>query len=128
FCLKKKGGYMSCCDDPTEPVKINRSDLVRIQQQYGNLLRDLFTSNPEKVILKQLNEVNTYLRELAALNAHSDSVRKHAIELLKKESLPILQRIIAKKENSSVEQCAQLRIEELKKDPSFFEKVFNSHT
>ncbi len=119
---------MSCCDDPTEPVKINRSDLVRIQQQYGNLLRDLFTSNPEKVILKQLNEVNTYLRELAALNAHSDSVRKHAIELLKKESLPILQRIIAKKENSSVEQCAQLRIEELKKDPSFFEKVFNSHT
>ena len=87
---------MGCCDDPTEPVKINRTDVARIQEQYGSLLRDLFTSDAEKVILRQLNGANTYLRELAALNAHYDSVRKQAIELLDKNSVPILQQIIDK--------------------------------
>ena len=44
---------MGCCDDPTEPIKINRTDVARVQEQYGNLVRDLFTSDPEKVMLKQ---------------------------------------------------------------------------
>ena len=62
---------MGCCDDPTEPVKINRTDVARVQEQYGNLVRALFTSDPEKVMLKQLKEANVYLRELAALTAFS---------------------------------------------------------
>ncbi len=72
---------MGCCDDPTEPVKINRTDVARIQEQYGGLLRDLFTGDPEKVMLKQLQGTTAYLRELAALNAHYASVRKQAISL-----------------------------------------------
>ncbi len=28
---------MGCCDDSTEPVKINRTDVARIQEQYGTL-------------------------------------------------------------------------------------------
>jgi len=34
---------MGCCDDPTEPRKIDRRDLIRLQEDYGNLVRDLFT-------------------------------------------------------------------------------------
>jgi oligoribonuclease NrnB/cAMP/cGMP phosphodiesterase (DHH superfamily) len=116
---------MGCCDDPTEPVKINRTDVARIQEQHGNLVRDLFTSDPEKVILKQLNEASAYLRELAALNAHYDSVRKRAIELLKKDSIPILQRIIDKEPESELGQCALQRVKYLKEDHSLFRKIFN---
>lgn len=116
---------MGCCDDPTEPVKITRSDLVRVQEQYGSLLRDLLTSDPEKVMLKQLNQANTYLQELAALNAHYDSVRKHAIELLRKESLSTLQRIAKKEVENDIGLCAQQRIDILKKDPGFLGKIFN---
>jgi len=115
---------MGCCDDPTEPVKINRTDVARIQEQYGSLLRDLFTSDAEKVILRQLNGANTYLRELAALNAHYDSVRKQAIELLDKNSVPILQQIIDKEPATEIGQLAQQRIEQLNKDSGFFEKIF----
>lgn len=116
---------MGCCDDPTEPVKINRTDVARIQEQHGNLVRDLFTGDPEKVILKQLNEASAYLRELAALNAHYDSVRKRAIELLEKDSIPILQRIIDKEPESELGQCALQRVEYLKTDHSLFGKIFN---
>ncbi|MCK5828994.1 MAG: hypothetical protein KAH20_01695 [Methylococcales bacterium] len=116
---------MSCCDDPTEPVKITRSDLVRVQEQYGNLLRDLLTSDPERVILTQLNQANNYLQELAALNAHYDSVRKRAIELLKKESISTLQRIVKKEGENEIGLFAQQRIEILKKEPGFFGKFFN---
>ncbi|MCK5190826.1 MAG: hypothetical protein KAI44_04440 [Methylococcales bacterium] len=104
---------MGCCDDPTEPVKINRSDLVRAQEQYGSLVRDLFTGDPEKVMLKQLRQANTYLTELAALNAHYDSVRIHAIEVLKKESITVLQRIVDKEADSEVGLCAKQRIENI---------------
>jgi len=116
---------MGCCDDPTEPVKINRTDVARVQEQYGNLMRDLFTDDPEKVILKQLNEANTYLRELAALNAHYDSVRTQAVNLLEKDSIAILQRIIDKEPVSEIAQSATERIEYLKKDHGFFGKIFN---
>ncbi len=110
---------MGCCDDPTEPVKVTRSDLVRIQEQYGNLVRDLFTSDPEKIILKQLNMTNTYLRELAALNAHHDSVRKHAIELLEKNSISVLQRIVDKEAESDLGICAKQRIDMINKTGEF---------
>ena len=106
---------MGCCDDPTEPVKVTRSDLVRVQEQYGNLIRDLFTSNPEKVIIKQLNVTNTYLRELAALNAQYDSVRKHAIELLEKNSISVLQRIVDKEAESDIGIYAKQRINKINK-------------
>ena len=43
---------MGCCDDPTEPSKAGSRDVARAQAQYGNLVRDLFTEDPEKVILK----------------------------------------------------------------------------
>ncbi len=106
---------MGCCDDPTEPVKIQRSDLVRVQQQYGELVRDLFSSDPEKVMLRQLQQVNTNLREIAALNAHYDSVRKQAIKLLSKDSISVMQRIIDKDANSELAKFTQKRIEELEK-------------
>jgi oligoribonuclease NrnB/cAMP/cGMP phosphodiesterase (DHH superfamily) len=116
---------MGCCDDPTEPVKINRTDVARIQEQYGNLVRDLFTSDPEKVMLKQLKEANVYLRELAALNAYYASVRKQAIELLEKDSIPILQRIIDKEPESEISQYALQRVEYLKADRGLLGKIFN---
>ncbi len=115
---------MGCCDDPTEPVKINRTDVARIQEQYGNLLRDLFTGDPEKVMLKQLNEANAYLKELAALNAHYMSVRKRAIELLEKDSMAMLQRIIEKEPESEIGKCALQRIEYLNADHGLFGKIF----
>lgn len=116
---------MGCCDDPTEPVKINRADLARAQEQYGALLRDLFTGDPEKVMLKQLNGAGVYLTELAALNAHYDSVRKHAIELLGDKSLSMLQRIVDKEPESEIGLFAQQRIEAIKKDGGFLAKVFS---
>jgi Na+/phosphate symporter len=116
---------MGCCDDPTEPVKINRTDVARIQEQYGNLVRELFTSDPEKVMLKQLNNSNTYLTELAALNAHFDTVRKRAISLLTKQSTSVLQRIVDKEADSEIGQYAVKHIEALKKDTSILDKLFN---
>lgn len=115
---------MGCCDDPTEPVKINRTDVARVQEQYGNLVRDLFTSDPEKVMLKQLRDANTYLRELAALNAHYDSVKKQAIQLLEKESLSILQQIVEKHADNEIGQCATERIEYLKTNHGIMGKIF----
>lgn len=119
---------MGCCDDPTEPIKINRNDVARIQEQYGNLLRDLLTSDPEKVMLKQLNSTSTYLIELAALNAYYDSVRKKAINLLDKKSLSILQRIIETESNHEIVQHTQQQIEKLKNAPGFFEKILHPRT
>ncbi len=116
---------MGCCDDPTEPVKINRTDVARVQELHGNLVRDLFTDDPEKVILKQLNGANTYLTELAALNAHYDSVREQAIKLLEKESLAILQQIVDKQPESKIAECALQRIEYLNTDHGIFGKIFN---
>lgn len=116
---------MSCCDDPTEPVKINRTDVARAQEQYGNLMRELFTNDPEKVMLKQVNEASTYLRELAALNAHYDSVKIRAIKLLGKTSISTLQRVANKYPDTEISQCAIQRIEYLETDRSLFRKIFN---
>lgn len=89
----------SCCDDPTEPLKIDPRELLREQERYGNLLRDLFTDNPERVMLKQLHEANVYLRELAALRAYYPSVRLHAIELLDKKAFQFLSDSVMKNQN-----------------------------
>lgn len=105
---------MGCCDDPTEPVKVDQRELLRMQEQYGNLVRDLFTDDPEKVILKQLHDANRYLRELAALRAHYPSVRLKAIELLDGDSLSILERIIDQDPESDSGHAAKNKLLSLK--------------
>ena len=102
----------NCCEDPTEPAKVDPRDLRREQEHYGNLVRDLFTENPEKVMLKELRTANTYLRELAAMRAYFDSVRLQAIDLLDNSSTGTLERIIAKEEKSEVGKAAQLKLKQ----------------
>ncbi|OAI04259.1 hypothetical protein [Methylomonas methanica] len=104
---------MGCCDDPTEPKKLDRRDLIRLQEQYGELVRDLFTEDPERVILKLLNDSGSYLTELAALNAHHASVRLRAIGLLEKPSSSVLQRIAEKEPESAFGLAAKSRLEQL---------------
>ncbi len=104
---------MACCDDPTEPKKLDRRELIRLQEQYGELLRDLFTENPEQVTLKLLNHSSVYLTELAALQAHLAAVRLKAIGLLEKPSLPVLQKIIAKEPDSEFASAAKTRIKQV---------------
>ncbi|MDX8127883.1 hypothetical protein QLH52_11375 [Methylomonas sp. OY6] len=104
---------MACCDDPTEPKKLDRRDLIRLQEQYGELVRDLFTDDPEKVILKLLNDASGYLTELAALNAHHASVRLRAIALLEKPSMSILQRIVEKEPESEFGLAAMARLAQI---------------
>lgn len=101
---------MACCDDPTQPKKLDRRELIRIQEQHGELLRDLLTDDPEKVILKLLNGTNTYLTELAALNAHHDSVRLRAIALLESPSIAVLQRIAAREQDNPFGVAAKTRL------------------
>jgi len=115
---------MGCCDDPTDPVKINRSDLVQIQEHYGNLQRELFTGDPEKVMLKQLREANAYLRELAALRAHYDSVRKHAIELLDKDSISVLERVVAAEGDNEIAATAKKRLQQLENNKGLLGRLF----
>lgn len=91
---------MACCDDPTEPKKLDRREFIRLQEQYGELIRDLLTDDPEKVILKLLKSTNPYLTELAALRAHHASVRLKAIDLLDKSSQSVLQQIVQKEADS----------------------------
>ncbi|NOV32078.1 hypothetical protein [Methylomonas sp. ZR1] len=105
---------MACCDDPTEPKKLDRRELIRLQEQYGELVRDLFTEDPEKVVLKLLNDANTYLTELAALHAHHPSVRLKAIELLAKPSIPVLQQILENEPDSPFGMAAQTRLAQLR--------------
>lgn len=102
-----------CCEDPTEPHKIDPRELLREQEHYGNLLRDLFTGDPEKLMLKELNVTNTYLRELAALRAHYPIVRQHAIMLLEKQSISILERIVGKEPLTETGILAQKRIDDI---------------
>ena len=104
---------MSCCDDPTEPSQDDHRLLMREQMLYGNLLRDLFIEDPEKLMLKQLADASPYLRELAALNAHYVSVRQRAIQLLHKESAGVLERIYKKEPDTEVGSSAQQRLAEL---------------
>lgn len=105
---------MGCCDDPTEPKKLDRRDLIRLQEQYGELVRDLFTEDPEKVVLKLLNDANTYLTELAALHAHHPSVRLRAIEVLAQPSASVLQQILQKEPDSPFGAAAQARLTQLR--------------
>jgi hypothetical protein len=114
----------SCCDDPTESLKIDPRDLLREQERYGNLLRDLFTDNPERVMLKQLHEANVYLRELAALRAYYPSVRFHAIELLDKTSLSVLERLSNEEPESKFGIAAKKQIEQLDNDTGLLSKLF----
>lgn len=107
---------MACCDDPTEPKKLDRREVIRLQEQYGELVRDLLTQDPENVILKLVNNTNTYLTELAALNAHHASVRLKAIGLLETPSLALLQRIAEREKNTPIGLAAQNRIEFLCRD------------
>ncbi|MBE0437134.1 MAG: hypothetical protein IBX56_15185 [Methylomicrobium sp.] len=117
---------MSCCDDPTEIHKVDPRELVREQQHYGNLVRDLFTDDPEKVLLKLLNESNAYLKELAALRAHYPSVRLRAIELLDKKSQAVLEQLIEQEPDSSFGIAAKQRIEQLSNETGLFGKLFKS--
>lgn len=104
---------MACCDDPTEPKKMDRRELIRVQEQYGELVRDLLTEDPEKVSLKLLNTANTYLTELAALRAHYPSVRLRAISLLGKSSLPVLQQILQKEAGSEFGLAAKAKSDQI---------------
>ena len=104
----------NCCTDPTEPNKLDPRDLRREQELRGNLLRDLFTGDPEKVMLQQLPSATTYLRELAALRAHYDSVRKRAISLLDHQSIKVLERIIQQQQDSDIARAAQQQLEKIR--------------
>ncbi len=115
---------MGCCDDPTEPVKINRSELIQLQEHYGNLQRDLFTGDPEKVMLKELYNANTYLRELAALRAHYDSVKLQAIKLLDKNSVSVLQRIISAEGDNDIGTAAKQQLQKIETDSGLLGKLF----
>jgi hypothetical protein len=116
----------SCCDDPTEPRKIDPRELLREQEHYGNLLRDLFTDNPERVILRQLHEANAYLRELAALRAYYPSVRLHAIELLDKKSLSVLEQLSNEEPDSKFGIAAKKHIEQLHNNTGLLSKLFHT--
>lgn len=116
----------SCCDDPTEPRKIDPRELLREQEHYGNLVRDLFTDDPERVMLRQLHEANAYLRELAALRAHYPSVRCHAIELLDKKSLSVLEQISEEEPDSQFGIAAKKRIEQIRNDTGLLSKLFHT--
>ena len=104
----------SCCHDPTEPPRTDPRDVLREQMRYDNLVRDLFTSDPERIMLRLLNESNAYLRELAALRAHYPVVRLRAIALLNDKSLDTLERICQKEPESPFGAAARQRIEQLK--------------
>ena len=103
----------SCCHDPTEPPKTDPRAVLREQEHYDNLVRDLFTGDPEKVLLRVLQESSAYLRELAALNAHYSSVRLQAIALLRENSLSTLERIVDKEPNSPIGEAARERMRQL---------------
>ena len=103
----------NCCSDPTEIPKVDPRDLVREQMRYGDLVRELFTGDPEKLMLHELREANPYLRELAALRAHYSSVRLAAIALLEESSLSVLQRIIDKEQTSEIGLAATERLQRL---------------
>lgn len=100
----------SCCYDPTEPPKLDNRALLREQIHYDELVKALFTENPEQVLLRELNQSSTYLRELAALNAHYPAVRLRAISLLDSKSLGTLERLVKKEGDSAFGLAAQQKI------------------
>jgi hypothetical protein len=104
----------SCCHDPTEPPRADPRDILKEQMRYDNLVRDLLTEEPERLLLRLVNESSAYLRELAALRAHYPAVRLRAIELLSHNSLETLERIAQKEPDSPFGLAARQRIEQLK--------------
>lgn len=104
---------MACCDDPTELPKMDRRELIRLQEQYGDLVRDLLTEDPEKVILKLLNHSSAYLTELAALRAHHASVRLKAISTLESSSISALLKIVEREPNGEFGEAAKARIAQI---------------
>lgn len=115
-----------CCEDPTEPNKIDPRELLREQKRYDDLMLDLVTENPEKVLLKHLHEASVYLKELAALRAYHPSVRLHAIKLLNKHSEKVLNQIIEKEPESDIGQAAKYRLEHLDDDTGLLGRLFRS--
>lgn len=97
----------TCCYDPTEPNKLDPRELTRAEMRYDELVRDLFTDNPEKVLLKLVKSSSTYLRELAALRAAYPSVRLYAIELLDHKSKAVLNQIVEKEADSEFARAAK---------------------
>ncbi len=85
---------------------------MREQTHYGDLVRELFTGDPEKLMLHELREASVYLRELAALRAHYVSVRLAAIALLEASSMSVLQRIVDKAEDE-IAPAASARLQKL---------------
>ncbi len=117
---------MGCCDDPTEPQKVDPRELLREQEHYGELVRELFTENPEKVLLKLLTSSNSYLRELAALRAHYPTVRLRAIELLDKKSQSVLEQIVQKEPESAFGLAAKHRLAHANDEGGLLSKLFKS--
>lgn len=117
----------TCCHDPTEPPnKIDARELARAEMRYDELVRDLFTGNPETVLLKLVNGSSVYLRELAALRAHYPSVRLHAIQLLEKSSAGVLSQIAEKEPASEFGLAAEHRLQHLNDETGLFGKLFKS--
>lgn len=102
-----------CCEDPTEPHRVDPRELLREQKRYDDLMLDLVTENPEKVLLKHLHEASVYLKELAALRAYHPSVRLYAIQLLNKNSVDVLSQIIEKNANPELSHAAKARLDQL---------------
>jgi len=103
----------NCCSDPTEVPKLDPRELVREQTRHGDLQRELFTSDPEKLMQRELREASTYLRELAALRAHYDSVRLAAIALLEQSSASVVQRIIDKESETEIGKAAAAQLQKI---------------
>lgn len=117
----------SCCHDPTEPPnKFDPRELTRAEMRYDELVRDLFTDDPEKVLLKLLNSSSVYLREVAAFWANYPSVRLLAIQRLDKKSEVVLQQIIDKEPDSEFGQTAKHRLEHLADETGLLGKLFKS--
>ncbi len=100
----------TCCHDPTEPNKLDPRELIRAEMRYDELVRDLFTENPEKVLIKLLNSSSVYLRELAALRAAYPAVRLHAIQLLDHRSKVVLNQILENEAESEFGGAAKLKL------------------
>ena len=62
---------------------------------------------------QQLRTASVYLCELAALNAHYDSVRKQAITLLDHQSIAVLERIIKQPASTEITQAAELQLQKI---------------
>lgn len=77
-----------------------------------SLLRKLITEDPEQVLLIQLRSADSELREMAALQGYSLSLRLRAIKLLNEDSSNTLQRIAESNPDSEEAQTAQDRLKQ----------------